>query len=88
MAAPCRELERLVLDQGIAHDGNSVMDWMISNTSVKQDDAENKKPIKPDTRKDMRKIDGVVAMLMAIGRMISAEEEQIVTVDSIFGGVA
>jgi len=88
MASPCRELERLILNSEIAHDGNPVMDWMIANTSVKSDPSGNLRPIKPDTRKDMRKIDGVVAMLMAIGRMISAEEEQIVTVDSIFGGVA
>lgn len=88
MAAPCRELERLVINRGIAHDGNDVMTWMVSNTAVKVDDHDNKKPIKPDSRKDMRKIDGVVAMLMALGRMISAEEEQVVTVDSIFGGVA
>jgi phage terminase large subunit-like protein len=51
------------------------MDWMIANTAVKMDDSGNMRPIKPDTRKDMRKIDGVVAMLMAIGRMISAEED-------------
>ncbi|QPL37473.1 terminase large subunit [Thalassospira sp. B30-1] len=75
MAAPCRELERLVLEGSIAHDGNPVMDWMIANTAVKMDDSGNMRPIKPDTRKDMRKIDGVVAMLMALGRMISAEED-------------
>ncbi|PKR57495.1 terminase large subunit [Thalassospira lohafexi] len=88
MAAPCRELERLVINGGIAHDGNPVMTWMVSNTAVKVDEHDNKKPIKPDSRKDMRKIDGVVAMLMAIGRMISAEPDQTVSVESIFGGVA
>ncbi len=87
MAAPCRELERLVLKQEIAHEGNPVMTWMISNTSVKTDEHDNKKPIKPDSRKDMRKIDGVVAMLMAIGRMISNEPEDDLSAGSIFGGV-
>ncbi len=88
MAAPCRELERLIINGGIAHDGNDVMTWMISNTAVKVDEHDNKKPIKPDSRKDMRKIDGVVAMLMAMGRMISAEPDEDVSVESIFGGVA
>lgn len=88
MAAPCRELERLVINRGIAHDGNDVMTWMISNTAVKVDEHDNKKPIKPDSRIDMRKIDGVVALLMALGRMISAEPEEEISVESIFGGVA
>ncbi|WP_085595528.1 terminase large subunit [Thalassospira sp. MCCC 1A01428] len=87
MAAPCRELEQLVISGKIAHDGNPVMTWMISNTAVKTDDHDNKKPIKPDSRKDMRKIDGVVAMLMAIGRIISAEADEEVSAESIFGGV-
>ena len=81
-------LERLIINGGIAHDGNDVMTWMISNTAVKVDEHDNKKPIKPDSRKDMRKIDGVVAMLMAMGRMISAEPDEDVSVESIFGGVA
>lgn len=65
MAAPTKELEKMVLGKEIAHGGNPVLTWMISNTVVKADPAGN---LKPDKEKSTERIDGVVALIMAIAR--------------------
>ncbi len=65
MAAPCRELERLVVGAELEHGSNPVLRWMASNCSAAQDPAGN---LKPDKARSTEKIDGIVAMLMALGR--------------------
>lgn len=67
MSAPVKELEKLVLQKQIAHGGNPVLKWMASNISAKQDPAGN---IKFDKSKSSEKIDGMVALAMALGRAI------------------
>lgn len=66
MAGPTKELERLIIGKEIAHGGNPVMRWMASNVSVEGDAAGN---IKPSKKKSTERIDGIVATIMAIGRM-------------------
>ena len=68
MSAPTKELERLVLSGEIAHGGNPVLRWMAANCSVEQDAADNMKPSK---KKSRERIDGIVALIMGIGRAIS-----------------
>ena len=58
---------KLVLEKRIAHGGNPVLRWMMDNIYVKQDPAGN---IKPDKEKSTEKIDGAVAMIMALDRAI------------------
>jgi len=70
MAHPTRELLRLVLDKKIRHGGNPVLKWMADNMTVKQDPAGN---VKPDKSKSSEKIDGIVALIMAIDRALRAE---------------
>ena len=65
MAAPCREMERLIGGKLIQHGGNPVLRWMAGNVSTTQDPAGNKKPVKVD---DKKRIDGIVSGLMALGR--------------------
>jgi phage terminase large subunit-like protein len=65
MSAPTKELEKMVLSKEIAHGGNPVLSWMISNIAIRTDPAGNKKP---DKEKSTEHIDGVVALIMAIGR--------------------
>jgi phage terminase large subunit-like protein len=64
MTAPSKELEKLVLSQKIAHAGNPVLRWMASNVSVEMDAAGN---VKPSKKKSTEKIDGIVALVMALG---------------------
>lgn len=62
---PVRELERRVLDGRLRHGGNPVMRWQVGNVVIVSDAAGNAKPAK-DRSAD--KIDGVVALLMAVGK--------------------
>jgi phage terminase large subunit-like protein len=65
MAAPTKELEKMVGKKEIAHGGNPVLTWMVSNTVVRTDPAGN---MKPDKEKSTERIDGVVALIMALSR--------------------
>jgi phage terminase large subunit-like protein len=65
MSAPTKEVERMVLAGELAHGGNPVLTWMASNVAIKSDPAGN---AKPDKEKSTERIDGVVALIMAVGR--------------------
>ncbi|MFZ2738445.1 MAG: terminase TerL endonuclease subunit [Burkholderiaceae bacterium] len=69
MSAPTRELEKLLLGEKIKHDGNPVMRWMVGNVAVEQDPAGN---IKPSKAKSTERIDGVVALIMALSEALHA----------------
>jgi phage terminase large subunit-like protein len=65
MSAPTKELQRLVLGQRLVHGGNAVLRWNADNLVVLQDPAGN---IKPAKDKSTEKIDGCVALIMAVDR--------------------
>ena len=67
MSPPTKELMKLVLEKKIAHGGNEVLEWMVDNIFIKTDPAGN---IKPDKEKSTEKIDGAIAMIMALDRAI------------------
>ena len=71
MAAPTKELEKMVLGGELAHGGNPVLAWMVSNTVIRTDPAGN---MKPDKEKSTEKIDGVVALIMALSRTMLKNE--------------
>lgn len=79
MSAPTKELQRLLL-QGteerpiVRHGGNPVARWMLDNFAVTTDPAGNVKPAKD---KAADKIDGIVALIMALGRATAAQPEEI-----------
>lgn len=70
MSPPLKELARL-LRQGtpevplLRHGGNPAMRWMIDNLTVATDPSLN---VKPDKKTSADKIDGVVALVMALDR--------------------
>lgn len=66
-AEPTAEFERLVIGGKMHHNDHPIMSWQIGHTKVKIDVNANKRPVKPEP-KDYRKIDGVVAAIMALGR--------------------
>ena len=72
MSPPTKELMNLVLEKRIAHGGNPVLSWMVDNLTVVQYDAGN---IKPSKSKSTEKIDGAVAMIMALDRAIKKGAE-------------
>lgn len=67
MSPPTKELMRLVLAEELAHNGNPVLTWMMDNVYVRRDPAGN---IKMDKERSTEKIDGAVAMVMALDRAI------------------
>ena len=67
MSPPTKELMKLTLEKKIAHGGQPVLRWMMDNIFIKRDPAGN---IKPDKEKSTEKIDGSVAMIMALDRAI------------------
>lgn len=72
MSAPSKELEKLVVSRRLAHGGNKVLRWMACNVAIKDDPAGNIKPAK-DRSGD--KIDGIVALIMALGRATVAPDK-------------
>ncbi|MDD7812615.1 terminase large subunit [Mycobacterium sp. CSUR Q5927] len=85
MSAPTRDLQRLIRvgaktdDDGlpvkpmIRHGGNPLLRWEIDNFAVAMDPAGN---VKPDKKNAGDKIDGVVALIMALSRALAAKEAE------------
>ena len=71
MAAPTKEFERRVLEGTLNHGNNPVMRWMASNITVEQDAAGN---IKPSKKKSTERIDGIVATIMTLGRVMLQDD--------------
>lgn len=67
MSPPTKELMKLVLEKRIAHGGHPVLRWNMDNIYIRQDPAGN---IKADKSKSTEKIDGAIAMIMALDRAI------------------
>lgn len=65
MSAPSKQLERMLLAKQIRHGGNPVLAWNVSNAAIDTDPAGNIKPTKAGSTE---RIDGLVAMIMALGR--------------------
>jgi len=65
MSPPTKEVETMVLKGELAHGGNPVLAWNVSNVAIRTDPAENKKI---DKSKAIERVDGAVALVMAIGR--------------------
>jgi len=72
LSAPAKELEKLVLSKQLRHNGHPVLRWCASNVMIESDSAGN---IKPSKKKSTERIDGIVALTMAIGRAIVEEPE-------------
>ncbi len=64
MSAPSKELEKLVIGGALEHGGNPVLRWMAGNAAAEIDAAGN---VKPSKKKSTEKIDGIVALVMALG---------------------
>tara|TARA_R100001443_G_scaffold36154_1_gene50051 strand:- start:163 stop:825 length:663 start_codon:yes stop_codon:yes gene_type:complete len=78
MNAPVKMLEALVLGKQINHGGNKVLRWMCSNLAMKSDPAGN---IKMDKSKSSEKIDGMVALVMALGCYMNNDSSDSSTYD-------
>lgn len=65
---PMKTLEALVLQKKLVHDGDPVLGWMVSNVVAHLDAKDN---IYPRKERPENKIDGIVALIMALSRAIT-----------------
>lgn len=68
MNAPTKQLLKMIAGREFVHGNNPVLTWMADNLVTSSDPAGN---LKPDKSKAREKIDGIVAFIMAIGRMMA-----------------
>ena len=65
MSPPSKELMRLVLEKKLCHGGHPILRWNMDNAYVRTDPAGN---VKIDKEKSTEKVDGAVALVMALDR--------------------
>lgn len=71
-AGPTQTFEDLLVDRRLRHNGNSVLTWQAGHCETKTNDRGDRMPSKPK-RDDYRKIDGIVATIMALNGAYHAE---------------
>ena len=64
MSPALRDLEQVLLEGELAHGNHPVLTMCVANTVIAVDDAGNRKPSK---RKSTGRIDGMIALAMAVG---------------------
>lgn len=82
MSPAVDELEKRVLNAELNHGNNPVLRWQNSNVVITKDPAGNRKFAKD---KVQDKIDGIVALAMALGRAMVADNAEYEPVDQIRG---
>lgn len=67
---PTKEFERLLKQGNVVIDNNEITRWCFNNVVLKYDHNDNCKPVK---EQDMNKIDGVIAIVEALGVSLKPE---------------
>ncbi|MEY2726467.1 MAG: hypothetical protein RLZZ458_2334 [Planctomycetota bacterium] len=75
---PMKILEALVLQKKLAHDSDPVLTWMASNVVAHLDVKDN---IYPRKERPENKIDGIVALIMALSRAIKPGDAVVLGAD-------
>ncbi len=74
LTAPCKELERCVINGTLDHGNNPVLDWMVSNVEVQTDVNGNIRPVRPEHNGGSKKIDGVMALVFMIAVAMTSND--------------
>ena len=74
MSAPSKQLENWVVSGKLLHGGHPVLGWQAANVAIQSDSAAG--AIKPSKSKSTERIDGIVALVMAIGLWQTATAPQ------------
>lgn len=69
---PMKEMDGLIREKSIAHNGDLVFAWMLSNVVTKENHREQ---VYPRKEREENKIDGVVAHIMSLGRWMLLDDE-------------
>ena len=81
MSPALRDLEQVLLEGQIAHGDHPVLSMCAANTVIAVDDAGNRKPSK---KRSVGRIDGMVALAMAIG-VAPLKAERVIDVQALIG---
>jgi phage terminase large subunit-like protein len=81
MSPALRDLEQVLLEGQIAHGNHPVLSMCAGNTVIAVDDAGNRKPSK---KRSVGRIDGMVALAMAIG-VAPLKAEPVIDVQALIG---
>ena len=73
LSPACRQLETLIDDGKLTHDGNTCMSFCVGNVVLDTDPNGN---IKPNKAKSSEKIDGVAALVDALAYLTSTDTKQ------------
>lgn len=69
---PMKQVEALIKDRKLFHDGDPIMNWAMSNVTAKMDRKDN---VFPNKERAENKIDPFVALCMAMGRAMLARAD-------------
>ncbi|MHA1569294.1 MAG: terminase large subunit, partial [Alphaproteobacteria bacterium] len=72
MGGPSKDFEALVMAGLLRHGGNPVLRWCAANVALRIDGNEN---YMPDKKKSTERIDGIVAVIIALGRGLVSDGE-------------
>jgi phage terminase large subunit-like protein len=73
LSAPSKTLEEWVLSGRLNHGGHPVLTWCVGNVTLEQDAAGN---IKPSKGRSVDRIDGAMALVLAISRAMLREQQE------------
>jgi phage terminase large subunit-like protein len=75
MSEHIKRFEMELLKGSITHDGSRIMRWQMGCVVIHQDNSENVKLVKR-LGSDAKKIDGVIASIMAFGQCVNETKAQ------------
>ena len=76
LSEPTKELQSSLVQGNVRHGGHPVLRWMADCMTVKSDINGNVSPVKPDRLKSSKRIDGIVAAIMGMGRAMVDEKPE------------
>lgn len=72
MGDPTKRFLELVTEGKVRHGGNPILRWNADCMSVKRNNEGEIMPVKPERARSGKRIDGIVAAIMATGRALVA----------------
>ena len=73
---PTKMFEKSVYEGKIIHEGSPVLEWMLSGCVTIVDNNENIRISKGKSQANGKRIDGIIASIMALGGILSPKEDQ------------
>lgn len=70
LSEPTKKLIELVKQQSVRHENHPALKWNADCLDLQSDGNDNVRPVKPDRKKSDKRIDGMVAAIMALDRAI------------------